>query len=253
MIERWIHNRIHALPLALLVLLVLDFAGSPVFAEDTAGKSSPESQIDFERDVQPILTRYGCNSGACHGKQRGQNGFQLSLLGFDSDFDHDSLIMESRGRRVTFARPGDSLLLTKASGKVPHGGGVRLPVDSAGYQLLLEWIKAGAPRALPNIPDLVNVTVEPVTHEFQHHEKQQLQVIAQYTDGSTRNVTGLATYQSNESPIADVNAAGEVTAGNLTGKATIMARYADQFALFTANIPQMDRQPAEYYDSLPRN
>lgn len=253
MIERWIHNRIHALPLALLVLLVLDFAGSPVFAEDTAGKSSPESQIDFERDVQPILTRYGCNSGACHGKQRGQNGFQLSLLGFDSDFDHDSLIMESRGRRVTFARPGDSLLLTKASGKVPHGGGVRLPVDSAGYQLLLEWIKAGAPRALPNIPDLVNVTVEPVTHEFQHHEKQQLQVIAHYTDGSTRNVTGLATYQSNESPIADVNAAGEVTAGNLTGKATIMARYADQFALFTANIPQLDRQPAEYYESLPRN
>src|SRR5215217_149808 len=75
----------------------------------------------FERDVQPILTRYGCNQGACHGKARGQNGFQLSLLAFDHAADHAALTAEARGRRVFPASPANSLLLTKGTGSVPHG------------------------------------------------------------------------------------------------------------------------------------
>src|SRR5687768_14924756 len=85
--------------------------------------------VTFEQDVQPILSRYGCNSGPCHGKARGQNGFQLSLLGFDSDFDYSALTKEARGRRIFPSAPDNSLILLKASGQVAHGGARRLPVS----------------------------------------------------------------------------------------------------------------------------
>ena len=83
------------------------------------------SASTFELDVQPLLTRFGCNSGPCHGKSRGQNGFALSLLGFDADFDFDALVRQARGRRISPVAPEMSLLLRKATGQVPHGGGVR--------------------------------------------------------------------------------------------------------------------------------
>src|SRR5687768_939138 len=88
-----------------------------------------DRSISFERDVQPILTARGCNQGACHGKARGQNGFQLSLLGFDPDCDHASLTQLARGRRVFHASPERSLLLLKGSAQLPHGGGVRIEAD----------------------------------------------------------------------------------------------------------------------------
>src|SRR5215813_12671888 len=90
----------------------------------------------LERDVEPILTRYGCNAGACHGKSRGQNGFQLSLLGFDPDFDNSALTQQARGRRIFPAAPERSLLLEKATATLPHGGGVRIEEGSADYDLL---------------------------------------------------------------------------------------------------------------------
>src|SRR5437868_14821175 len=100
----------------------------------------------FERDVEPILTRFGCNAGACHGKARGQNGFALSLLAYDPDSDYAALTAEARGRRVFPADPEFSLVLRKASGEIPHGGGRKLPKDHFGYELLKEWIAAGCPR-----------------------------------------------------------------------------------------------------------
>src|SRR3954447_14757140 len=100
----------------------------------------------FERDIVPILTRAGCNAGACHGKARGQNGFQLSLLGFDADSDYAAIVREARGRRVFPAAPETSLLLRKASAQVPHGGGKRLDLDGAFYQTLLRWVAGGLPR-----------------------------------------------------------------------------------------------------------
>src|SRR5580704_9468870 len=97
--------------------LVLGFG--LILAED----SFAADRVTFERDVVPLLTRLGCNAGACHGKARGQNGFQLSLLGFDPDFDHSAIAKEARGRRVFPAAPEQSLLLLKATARVPHGGG----------------------------------------------------------------------------------------------------------------------------------
>ena len=43
--------------------------------------------VKFQNDVIPLLSRLGCNSGGCHGKQSGQNGFKLSVFGFDAYSD----------------------------------------------------------------------------------------------------------------------------------------------------------------------
>jgi hypothetical protein len=209
--------------------------------------------IDFERDILPIFDRAGCNSGGCHGKQRGQNGFQLSLLGFDPDFDYDALLKEARGRRVFPAAPQRSLVLQKASAQLPHGGGKRLDPDSAEYRTLLQWIASGAPRRVPEAPRLLRIAVEPDDRQMVPGEQQQVIVTAHYADGSTRDVTHLATFQSSEAAIARVDHRGLITAGTIVGEAAIMARYRNCFALTTVAVPLPDPVPAPFYASLPRH
>ena len=107
----------------------------------SAGPANAAEPVSFERDVMPLLTRAGCNAGACHGQARGQNGFQLSLLGFEPAEDYEYLVKEARGsRRVFLAAPEHSLLLRKATGAVAHGGGSKLKVDSPHYRLLRRWV-----------------------------------------------------------------------------------------------------------------
>ncbi|MDZ4683489.1 MAG: hypothetical protein SH850_00275, partial [Planctomycetaceae bacterium] len=141
-----------------------------------AGETSPP--VTFESDVQPLLTRFGCNAGACHGKSRGQNGFALSLLGFDSDVDYDALVREGRGRRVIAASPETSLLLRKATGAVSHGGGKRFDVGSPHYQILSDWVRAGAPRTPADAPKLMRVVAEPATRSLAPKEQFPLTVWA---------------------------------------------------------------------------
>ena len=130
-----------------------------LFVASVAGAA--ERPVTFERDIQPILTRSGCNAGACHGKARGQNGFALSLLGFDPAFDHNAIVKEGRGRRLFPSDIDNSLFLLKASGSVPHGGGKKLPVGSPGYDLLKRWIATGTLRTPADAPTLSRITVVP--------------------------------------------------------------------------------------------
>ncbi len=208
--------------------------------------------IDFERDILPIFDRAGCNSGGCHGKQRGQNGFQLSLLGFDPDFDYDALLKEGRGRRVFPAAPERSLILQKASARLPHGGGKRLDPDSPEYRTLLQWIASGAARRQALAPRLLRITVEPGDRQMVPGEQQQVIVTAHYDDGSRRDVTRLAAFQSSEAAIGRVDEHGRITAGTIVGEAAIMARYRNQFALTMVAVPLPEPVPADYYASLPR-
>lgn len=212
-----------------------------------------EEPISFELDVQPILTARGCNQGACHGKQRGQNGFQLSLLGFDSNFDHEALTMNARGRRVFLAAPERSLLLTKPTGELPHGGGKRITRGDEDYETIRRWIAQGAPRRIANEPTLQRITVEPSELSLRPSEKTPLVVTAFYSNGSKRNVTALTTYQSNESAIAEVNKAGEITAGPIPGETAIMSRYQNIIGVTNVVIPRVDSVAAEVYEKLPRN
>lgn len=214
--------------------------------------AEPARVPTLERDIQPLLTRFGCNAGACHGKQRGQNGFQLSLLGFDPAFDLNALVREGRGRRVFPAAPDASLLLTKATGREPHGGGKRIEPDGQEYRLLRDWIAAGAPRDPKGAPQLLEVSVSPAERVMEPGSKQDLKVTARYSDGSTEDVTALAAFASNESAIAGVSDQGVITAGTLPGEAAIMARFRGNFATCFVTIPQPGSVPPEFYDSLPR-
>ncbi|HSG70987.1 MAG TPA: hypothetical protein VLA12_11265, partial [Planctomycetaceae bacterium] len=141
-------------------------------------KFNQQRQIDFATEIEPLLTRYGCNSGGCHGKSTGQNGFKLSLLGFDADFDYQTLVNESRGRRLFRLAPRNSMLLRKATGQSPHGGGKRFEVESEPYQMLLSWIDSGAPASRPDDARSVSIRMEPPEAILTQQGHQQLRVIA---------------------------------------------------------------------------
>ena len=213
-----------------------------------------DSQLSmkFELDIQPILTARGCNSGPCHGKSRGQNGFALSLLGFDSDMDFRSIVTDGRGRRVAAAAPFESLLLQKATGLVPHGGGQKIEPGSPDYHTLAQWIAGGFQRVSSSDPTLVQVAISPAPKPLFPGEELALRVTASYSDGTTRDVTSTSAYQSNEPAVIRVGVDGKVRAGELPGEATIMARYMGNIATWSSAIPRPDPVPAERYASLPR-
>lgn len=205
----------------------------------------------FERNIEPILTRLGCNAGACHGKARGQNGFALSLLAYDPDFDYHAIVTEGRGRRLFAADPDFSLFLRKATGEIPHGGGRKLLKDSAEYTLIRNWIAAGTPRTPATAPTLIRISLRPSQKTLAFDESIPLVVTAHYSDGSTEDVTKLAAYQSNDSGYASVDSNGVVKAGPIPGEAAITARYVDKFAVCNILIPLPTAVDPSLYDKLP--
>lgn len=204
----------------------------------TIRDSAVTRPFHFERDIVPILSRYGCNASGCHGKAEGQNGFKLSVFGFDPAADFMALLQESQGRRVSLARPAESLLLTKATGRVPHGGGARLPIDNVEYQLLRKWIAAGAPFGRADAPQAVSVKLYPSARRMRFGESQQLQLTAAYSDGEQIDVTPLAKFQSNNEGLATVDEQGRVTVGSTPGDVAIMAAFAGHVDVFRVLIPQ---------------
>ncbi|MDA0834426.1 MAG: DUF1549 and DUF1553 domain-containing protein [Planctomycetota bacterium] len=204
----------------------------------TVSVDAAEHRVNFANDVIPVLTKAGCNVGVCHAKAGGgQNGFQLSLLGFEPQEDFEHLVKEGRTRRLFFGAPEQSLLLLKASGRLPHGGGVRLTTDSAGYTVLREWIRQGAPYEAKEDPKFVAFEVLPSRGEVGLQQQQQLQVIAKYSDGTVRDVTSLAVYESNDDAMAEVTSSGLVKIQNISGNVAVMVRYQGQVSVFSASVP----------------
>ena len=208
---------------------------------------------DFENEIQPLLTRYGCNSGGCHGKASGQNGFKLSLFGFDSQADYEEIVDRARGRRVNVATPEQSLLLLKSIGAVPHGGGTRFAPTSQAYEVLRQWISDGVPPASPTAPRLLAIRIEPSDRSLGSGDQVNLRVMASYSDQQERDVTKQSAFASNLDVVASVSEEGVVTAGKESGEATVMARFMGQVAVFTAILPhgiplaQIDNFPARNY------
>lgn len=205
--------------------------------------------LNFANDIVPLLTRHGCNAGGCHGKASGQNGFKLSLFGFDPLFDHNAIVKEARGRRLFPAAPDHSLLLTKPTGRVPHGGGRRLSTDSEAYQTLRRWIVQGTPLGVEQAPSLKKLEVIPLQRVLERQHQQQVAVLAHYHDGAVRDVTRQAQFQSNEMPVAAVDEDGLVRTFDLAGEATVMARYQGQVAVFRVTVPL--NQPIARYPDFP--
>lgn len=218
----------------------------------TVRQSHQFQAVTFERDVQAILTRYNCNAGACHGKARGQNGFMLSLLGYDHGFDYAAIVEEARGRRVFSSNPDYSLLLRKSSGAIAHGGGRRLAPGHPQYARLVRWIEAGCPRTPADAPRLERVSVFPTERILAPNTPQQLVVTAHYSDGTTEDVTHLAAFSSSESIYVGVDENGLAKTGPLPGEAAIMARFQHQFALCHVLVPMPGSVPDAEYAKLPR-
>ncbi|MDA1165945.1 MAG: DUF1553 domain-containing protein [Planctomycetota bacterium] len=228
-------------PLRLLLiapsLAVILSAGVSASVANGAPESSTESSPSFLVDVVPILTRYGCNGGGCHGKATGQNGFRLSLLGFEPDFDHVALLREGRGRRVFPGSPDSSLLLSKAAGQVPHGGGTRIQIGSEDYRVLRDWIQAGAPGPRPEEPTLVRVSVSPDRQIVEPNSTLQLKVVAHFSDGRSRDVTDRALFETNLPELAEVNETGELTTNTRGGLFAAMVRFGGTVGVFLGTVP----------------
>jgi hypothetical protein len=200
--------------------------------------------INFSNQIVPIFTKLGCNSGGCHGKASGQNGFKLSLLGFEPDVDFTSLVKEARGRRLFPAAPEHSLLLTKAAGQVAHGGGKRMDVGSDEYRLIRRWIAAGMPMGQSSDPTVTRISVYPDHRVMTRNSKQQFAVYAHYSDGSIEDITRRAQYESNDQEIAVVNEGGLVRTLALSGEAAVMIRYQEHVSTFRATVPLGAKIPA---------
>jgi len=193
--------------------------------------------VHFQNEVVPLFTKLGCNGGGCHGKAAGQNGFRLSLLGFEPAEDHEHLVKEARGRRLFLAAPDQSLLLRKATSTVPHGGGKRMEIGDPAYRLIRRWIAEGAALGDPSAPHVSAIRVLPPARLMPPHGRQQLIVIAEYSDGSQRDVTTTAKYEANVPEMAEVSTTGRVTTFDQTGDVAIMIRYQSQVAVFRATVP----------------
>jgi hypothetical protein len=210
----------------------------------TAESCDVNLPINFANQVVPVFTKLGCNSGGCHGKASGQNGFKLSLLGFEPEVDYNALVKEARGRRLFPAAPDQSLLLLKAAGGIAHGGGKRMEVDSDEYKLVRRWIAAGTPFGKPEDPVVTGITVSPDHRIMTRQNKQQFAVFARYSDGSEVDITRRAQYDSNDSEIAVVETTGLVRTLAMSGEAAIMARYQGHVATFRATVPLGVATPA---------
>lgn len=194
--------------------------------------------VSFRNDVVPLLTKAGCNAGACHAKAIvGQNGFRLSLLGFEPGDDYEHMVNESRGRRVAVAAPDESLVLLKATGRVPHRGGVRIVPGSADEALLRRWIAEGARRELPAEPSVVRLEVEPAEQVVGMGGSFGVRVTAHYSDGSRRDVTSTALFEPSDRGRLEVDGSGRGHVQHVAGRAAVMVRYQGLVSASTVSIP----------------
>jgi hypothetical protein len=198
--------------------------------------SSPDP-INFANQVIPIFTKATCNSGGCHGKLAGQNGFRLSLLGFDPPSDYRFLVHEGRGRRLSPGEPEKSLLLLKATAQLPHGGGPRIKADSSDYRILRRWIAQGMPYGKDTDPTVASLEVFPTARALPPDGAQQLVAVARYTDGSYQDVTRAAQYDANDKQSAEIDGAGLARMTGRPGDVAIMVRYQGRVAVFQATVP----------------
>ena len=215
---------------ALLVLAL------PIARGGEPERADANERVHFANDIVPLFTKLGCNSGACHGKADGQNGFKLSLFGFEPAEDYEALVNEARGRRLFPEAPAQSLLVRKPTGAMPHGGGKRLDTGSPYYALLVRWIEQGAPNEQTPGRAVTRIEVVPGDRLLARGTSQHLRVLARHTDGTTNDVTGLAQFESNQPDLAAVSSSGLVTAKQTPGSAAIMARYQTHVGVFRATV-----------------
>lgn len=216
--------------------------------------TAPALQADtpsFRHDILPILSKKGCNTGGCHGALAGKGGFRLSLFGYDPERDYQTITREMRGRRVEFAAPARSLLLTKPTTSLAHKGAKRLDVGSGDYNTIARWIAAGAPGPDEKDPKLTKIEIEPESSLHSLGDKIGLAVTAHFSDGKKRDVTRWAKFTSNDATVAEVDEAGSARIlGH--GEGSVTAWYSSQIVTARLTVPFENDIPAPVFTDAPR-
>ena len=229
-----------AIPLSILALLLLTQA------------RGQETVPSFRNDVIPVLTKSSCNSGPCHGASAGKNGFKLSLRGHDPEADHRVLTREARGRRIAKMAPAHSLILLKPTGLMPHGGGKTFDIGSRDYEIISAWIAAGAPGPAAADPRILSIEVLPARNlKEKAGERFSLKVLAAYSDGTRKDVSQWAKYETTDGGIATVDEKGEVTTRG-PGEAAISVWYSSTVSFARVTVPFDHEIGPEVFSSLPR-
>lgn len=225
--------------------------GGLILAAGQSAAAAPH----FARDVVPVLTKAGCNAGACHGSFQGRGGFRLSLLGFDPAADYEAIFQTGRGRRVSLASPESSLILQKGTGAIPHGGGRRIEPESESYKILQEYLSLGGSSPTDWKLHVQNLSAVPKSATLAAGELLVVKSQARWSDGTGADVTEWALYDSRDPLVAEISGMGEIKAVG-PGKTTVMVRYAGQVAAVEVTIPygpppDLSRfSPVNYIDML---
>ncbi len=224
--------------------LTIEHSGQTAKIPLVVKNADAQTPPSFRHDVLPVLTRYGCNQGACHGKLAGQNGFKLSLRGYAPEWDHGWLTREFFGRRVSTAAPDQSLLIKKPNGREPHGGGRLFETGSRAEKTLLAWITAGTPNLIATEPAVTKIEILPGDRTLAAGDTQQLSVYATYDDGRVRDVTWLAQFFTNDASVVEVSSAGLVKCLR-AGETVVRVHFQGEVVVAQLTIPFAEPVPAE--------
>jgi hypothetical protein len=212
--------------------LKFTLAGQSIDVPVQVSGQKDKYEVSFVKDVMPVLSKVGCNAGTCHGAQSGKNGFKLSLRGYDPLFDHLALTDDLEGRRFNRAAPEQSLMLLKPIGGVPHTGGVLFQPGDPYYGIIHDWI-AGGVKLDVKTPRVTGIEIHPKSPVISLiGMKQQMAVLATYSDGSVRDVSAEAFIETSNKDVAGVDKLGLVTADR-RGEATMLARYEGNYTATT--------------------
>ncbi len=232
--------------------ITADFDGKQTAIKVKVAKTKEAFEPSFRNHVIPLFTRIGCNSGACHGALAGKGGFKLSLRGYDPTGDHFVMTRQAGGRRIDRTEPAQSLVLRKPSMAYAHGGGLKLDVASADYQLLADWIAAGAPGPTPDDVRIKQIEVFPKAALLKPKDGLQIVVRATYTDGHAEDVTRWAKFNSSDDLVATVNEDGKVAvAGH--GETAITVLYANLVAANRITSPFPNELTPDVFAKAARN
>lgn len=225
--------------------------GMSATAKVRVTKAKDQSPPSFRNDIIPILTRAGCNSGACHGALAGKGGLKLSLRGYDPETDHFVLTRQAAARRVDRSQPEKSLMHLKATRQMPHGGGTRITVGSPQHRVLLDWLSGGAGGVSPSEASVAKIEVLPKSAMLKPKDALRIIVLAHYSDGRVVDVSRLAKFVSSEAQVADVDEDGVIKVGG-HGEAAISALFDNRVATVVVTSPFPNKVEEKTFTESPR-
>src|SRR6266478_6337537 len=233
-------------------VITANVEGQQATAKIKVEKTQEPVDWSFRNDVIPMMTKIGCNSGACHGALAGKGGFKLSLRGYAPEVDHFVMTRQALGRRVDRVDPAQSLVLLKPTMSINHGGGQRLEVGSSDFQILADWIASGAPGPKPDDPQIQRLEVFPPVAVLQPKEKLQVLVRAWYSDGRSKDVTHWTKFSSNQDLVAAVDQEGRARVTGY-GEAAITVWFSNRVAACRIVSPLPNRVDAKIFSTARRH